>query len=80
MTPFPQRFVPMTGFILRNAQWYPDKTAVCCGEESISWKVLNQRINRLANRLIEAGICRGDTIALMCRNRLEYPEILFGML
>jgi len=80
MNLFPQRFVPLTEFILRNAQWYPDKPAVCCGDQSLSWKALNQRINRLANRLIEAGISKGDTVAVMCRNRLEYPEILFGIL
>ncbi len=80
MTPFSDRFVPLTEFILRNAQWYPDKIAVCCGSKRISWKNLNQRINRLANSLNEAGISKGDTVALMSRNRLEYPEILFGIL
>lgn len=80
MTPFSNRFVPLTEFIRRNAQWYPDKVAVCFGLKSISWQTLNQRINCFANRLIDAGISKGDTVAFMSRNRLEYPEILFGIL
>jgi len=77
---FPSRFVPLTEFIVRNAQWFPDKIAVCCGKERLTWQVLNQRINRLANHLVQAGISKGDTVALLSGNRLEYPEILFGII
>ena len=80
MNQFPSRFVPLTEFILRNAQWYPDKIAVRCGGQNITWEGLNQRINRLANRLVQSGISKGDTIAFISRNRLEYPEILFGII
>ena len=80
MDRFPSRFVPLTEFIVRNAQWYPDKIAVRCGEKKLTWHEFNQRINRLANHLVQAGISRGDTVALLSGNRLEYPEILFGIL
>ena len=77
---FPPRFVPLTEFIARNAQWYPEKTAVCCMGRKITWSELNQRINRFANSLVRSGISRGHPIAVLCGNCLEYLEILFGIL
>jgi long-chain acyl-CoA synthetase len=74
------RFLPLTEFIARNGQWYPDKTAIVCKGESLTCGALNRKINRLANRLIRDGISRGDRVAVLSLNCLEYPEILFGIL
>jgi long-chain acyl-CoA synthetase len=80
MTSFPSRFVPLTDFIARNAQWYPDKAAIFCAGAELTWSAFNRRINRLANRLIQTGISKGDKVAVISPNCLEYPEILFGIL
>jgi long-chain acyl-CoA synthetase len=70
----------LTGFMAQHAKWYPDKTAIICEGKRISWKKLNQRINKIANRLIAFGISKGDRVAILSRNCLEYPEIMFGSL
>jgi long-chain acyl-CoA synthetase len=80
MDVFPPQFLPLTEFIARNAQWYPDKTAIICEGEKLTWGDLNRRINLLANRLVQAGISKGDRVALLSGNCLEYPEIVFGIL
>ena len=80
MNQFPSLFVPLTEFIVRNAQWYPDKIAVCCRGKRLTWSAFNQRINRFAHSLVRNGISKGDTAAILCGNCLEYPEILFGIL
>jgi len=77
---FPNRFVPLTEFLWRNAQWYPQKTAVRFKKRKLTWSALNRRANKLSHSLLKAGISKGDRIVLLSRNRLEYPELLFGIL
>ena len=63
--------------IYRNAILYPDKEAFVCGRERISFKLFNERVNRLVNGLKAMGIHQGDVIGIVSWNRLEYPEV-FG--
>ena len=70
----------LTDFISLNAKWYPDKTAIIFGEYCLSWQSFNQRINRIANSLIENGVKKGDKVAILNDNCLEYPEMMFGIM
>ena len=74
------QFLALTEFISRNAEWYPEKTAIVFKGQKLSWKAFNQRINRIANRLLQSGLAKGDRVAILSRNCLEYPEIMFGAL
>jgi long-chain acyl-CoA synthetase len=80
MTPIPTQFLPLTDFISRNAEWYPDKIAIVFEARKLTWRAFNQRINRVANYLIQAGLSKGDRVAILNQNCLEYPEIMFGAL
>ncbi len=80
MDSFQTGFSPLTEFISRNAAWYPDKTAVVFENKSLSWKIFNTRINQIANQLADSGISKGDRVALISGNCLEYLEIIFGTL
>jgi acyl-CoA synthetase (AMP-forming)/AMP-acid ligase II len=72
--------IPITEFIAQNAEWYPDKTAVICEDRKLTWKEFNNRANRIANFLINAGLSKGDRVAILSQNCLEYPEMMFGSL
>jgi acyl-CoA synthetase (AMP-forming)/AMP-acid ligase II len=63
--------------IYRNAILYPDAEAFVCGDERISYRRFNERVNCLINGLEAMGVHRGDVIGIVSWNRLEYPEI-FG--
>ncbi len=80
MTRFPAGFNALTDFISQNAEWYPDKTSVIFEDKKLTWKEFNERVNRIANHLLQAGISKGDKVAILSQNRLEYPEIVFGTL
>jgi long-chain acyl-CoA synthetase len=80
MNAIPVQFLPLTDFISRNAQWYPEKTAVIFESRRLTWREFNKRINRIANRLKQTGLSKGDRVAILSPNRLEYPEIMFGAL
>jgi long-chain acyl-CoA synthetase len=74
------RFVPITEFISRNAEWYPQKTFLIFEGQRLTWQELNNRANRVCNYLQAVGIARGDRVAVLSQNCLEYPEIMFGIL
>ena len=80
MSMFHSRFLPLTDFISRNAQWYPDKAAIIFEGERLTWCDFSQRVNRVARYLIQSGVTKGDRVALINQNCLEYPEIMFGIL
>lgn len=69
----------LTGDILtRSAERFPQKTAVICGAERISYAALNAAANRFAHALQHSGVQPGEHIAMICRNRLEYAIVFFG--
>jgi len=65
-------------FISRSARRHPDKTALVFQGESRSYAELDERTNRLANALAERGVRRGDNVAVLMLNRLEFVEAFFG--
>ena len=46
----------------------------------ISWRVFDEKSNRCANFLIERGIKKGDKVALIMYNCLDWLPIYFGIL
>ncbi len=46
----------------------------------ITWSVFNEKANRFANLLLERGIQRGDKVAILLMNCLEWLPIYFGIL
>ncbi len=46
----------------------------------ITWKEFNEKSNRIANLLIERGIKKGDKVAILLMNCLEWLPIYFGIL
>ncbi len=46
----------------------------------ISWNVFNEKANRFANLLLDRGIKKGDKVAILLMNGLEWLPIYFGIL
>lgn len=46
----------------------------------ISWNVFNEKANRFANLLMDRGIKKGDKVAILLMNCLEWLPIYFGIL
>jgi len=66
-------------FLLRNVHEYPHKIAVIFGEKRYSYKIFNERVNRLANALLQMGIKKGDKVAYLLPNCSEFAEISFAL-
>ena len=65
--------------IARTAYVYPDLPAVVHGKRRYSWAQTYERSRRLASALSQAGVRRGDTVALMASNTPEMIESHFGV-
>ncbi len=50
------------------------------GREEITWSEFNERANRFANLLLSRGIKKGDKVAILLMNCLEWLPIYFGAL
>jgi acyl-CoA synthetase (AMP-forming)/AMP-acid ligase II len=64
--------------IADHAAERPDAVALLIGDESITYAELHERAMRVAGLLNEAGLRRGDAVALMLTNRREFLEVTWG--
>ena len=62
-----------------NATGYPEKEAIIYGEKRITNIELRRRVNALAKGLLDLGVGRGDVVALMLYNCLEFVEATFAV-
>ena len=63
------------GDLLRvNAQLFPDKEGAADLYRSLTFKQWNERCNRLANALLARGLEKGDRVAMLAYNSLEWLE------
>src|SRR5882672_679099 len=49
-----------------------DETAISAGDENLSWNETAQRVKAIAGGLAQLGLKKGDTVALLLNNRLEF--------
>ena len=66
-------------FLRRSAYMFPDKTAVVYGERRYTYGDLEGRVNRLASRLKDAGLEKGDRVAFLCPNTPPMLDAHFGV-
>jgi fatty-acyl-CoA synthase len=71
---------PLFDFIQRRAEIAPDRCALedLSSDLVLTYGQLNQRIDRTAALLNSMGLKPGDRLGLLCRNRIEFFEILFA--
>ena len=62
-----------------HALYAPDKEAVICGEQRITWGQLDRDLNRTANALLAEGIGRGDKVAVLMSNSIAALETILGV-
>jgi len=64
--------------LISNAHRYPNKLALVDGNHKISWKELNDRVNRVSHGLLDLGLSKGDRIAVISESCHQYLELLFA--
>ncbi len=64
----------------QSAQRAPEKTAVVCAGTRCSYQELDEQANRLAHTLLDAGLHRGDRVAICLESSLNAIVSIFAVL
>src|SRR5271163_2385562 len=56
----------------------PDRVALICGDDQLTYARLEEKANRLAHYLLDQGVQKGDKVGLYCRNRNEIGIVKAG--
>lgn len=76
----------MVYIIAKNARMYPDEIAfvevkpVTNVRRAISWAQFSERVNRLANALVDRGVKKGDKVFIYGRNSINWLEAYFSVI
>ncbi|MGF2946096.1 acyl-CoA synthetase [Mycobacterium sp. Lab-001] len=57
----------------------PDRVALICGDQKLTYAELEEKANRLAHFLIDHGVKKDDKVGLYCRNRIEIVIAMLGI-
>jgi long-chain acyl-CoA synthetase len=63
----------------RQARFRPDRLAVIFQEKRLTYRELNQSVNRLAHVFLDLGIRKGDKVATILPNSFELYEIYWAV-
>ena len=74
------KFVSLLDIFEHAVGKYGDKTAFINMGQSLTFKELAALSEQFASHLQNSGLARGDAIAIMMPNLLQYPVALFGIL
>jgi acyl-CoA synthetase (AMP-forming)/AMP-acid ligase II len=72
--------------ITRNARMYPNETAVVevdpvsKTKKVVTWKEFDERINKVANAMIDRGIKKGDKVHMIMYNSLNILDLQWGIM
>ena len=61
-----------------SASKYPERTAIISAEGRWTFKAFDERTNRLAGAFLNAGLAKGDRIALLFYNSSYFVEAYFA--
>ena len=77
----PANHAPMSplAFIERTAEVYPQRLAIVHGDVRQDWATTYRRCRQLASALVQAGIGKNDTVAVMLPNTPPMVEAHFGV-
>ncbi|MEB3069688.1 acyl-CoA synthetase [[Mycobacterium] vasticus] len=57
----------------------PDRVALICGGDQLTYAQLEEKANRLAHYMIDQGVKKDDKVGLYCRNRNEIVVAMLGI-
>src|SRR5687768_13876823 len=67
-------------FLFQSAARLPDKTALICEGQRLSYAEIDAMSNRLAHAMVANGMKRGDRIALFLPNSIALVVSIFAIL
>lgn len=66
--------------LIKSANTYPDKEAICCDQGLMTYGELEMRSNQMANMLLKLGVVRGDRVGIYLDKSIEAVITIFAIL
>jgi len=66
--------------VIDGAAWHPDRLAVACGTNTLTYRELDAAANRFAHRLRALGVGRGDRVVLWSDKSTDLVAAMQGVL
>ena len=76
----PYHSYPLQRLLQRTAHAVPDKLAIIDGDRSITYYQFNEYTDRFAAALVSIGVSKGDSVALLAPNCLDFEVAFFGVM
>ena len=67
-------------FFNKSVEQYPEKVAVRCNEQTLSYKQLDERSNQIAHYLINAGVGAGNKVAMLLYRTPDMIAAIIGIM
>jgi len=67
-------------FLQNSAGRFPDKVALVCDGQRLTYAQIEERANRIANGLLALGVRRGERVAVWLPNSVEAVVAIFAIL
>ncbi len=67
-------------FLENSARQFPDKLALVCDGQRLTYAQIEEQANRAANGLLDKGMKRGDRVAVWLPNSVETVVAIFAIL
>ncbi len=76
--PFKPAFMSVSDMIATHARIRPNDLAFADTSRDLTWVEFNRRVNKVANALLERGLKKGGSVALLAGNNVWAYEVIFG--
>ena len=73
-----QDALTMGAVVRRSSTQYPNRTAMIFGEERVTFFEYNRRVNKAAHVIASLGVNKGEHIAILGKNSIQYLELCHG--
>jgi acyl-CoA synthetase (AMP-forming)/AMP-acid ligase II len=71
--------VKLSSYLAAQAQTFPEKFAIVCGENRVTFRQLHEDSDRIATALRNSGIAIGDRVAMCLPNCCEFITVFFAI-
>src|SRR5262249_2904731 len=69
----------LADLLQRSAKRFPNKSAIICGDTTLSYAAFDALCNRLAAGLAARGVHKGTRVAILSRNSHAFAALRFAL-
>jgi acyl-CoA synthetase (AMP-forming)/AMP-acid ligase II len=69
----------MWGLMKRGFMLHPDKECIICGDQRVTYRMFEKRVNKLVNLLYGLGLKKGDRVSVLAENSMTAVEAMIAL-